>query len=83
MQHQRGGFLLCFQRHALQHLAQGKPRRIAQLAGVSGCGDFGQQAAQQCAHLVIGHGDGLRYPIPPYGVQNDVRAGMAASYGAK
>ena len=27
--------------------------------------------------------NGLRYPIPPYGVQNDVRAGMAASYGAK
>lgn len=24
--------------------------------------------------------NGLRYPIPPYGVQNDVRAGMAASY---
>ncbi len=27
--------------------------------------------------------NGLRYPIPPYGVQNDVRAGMSASYGAK
>ena len=27
--------------------------------------------------------NGLRYPIPPYGVQNDVRAGMAASYGPK
>ena len=27
--------------------------------------------------------NGLRYPIPPYGVQNDVRAGMAASYGAR
>jgi uncharacterized protein (DUF169 family) len=24
--------------------------------------------------------NGLRYPIPPYGIQNDVRAGMAASY---
>ena len=24
--------------------------------------------------------NGLRYPIAPYGVQNDVRAGMAASY---
>lgn len=24
--------------------------------------------------------NGLRYPIPPYGVQNDVRAGMSASY---
>lgn len=27
--------------------------------------------------------NGLRYPIPPYGVQIDVRAGMAASYGSK
>ena len=27
--------------------------------------------------------NGLRYPIPPYGVQNDVRAGMGASYKAK
>jgi len=27
--------------------------------------------------------NGLRYPIAPYGVQNDVRAGMAASYAAK
>jgi uncharacterized protein (DUF169 family) len=27
--------------------------------------------------------NGLRYPIPPYGVQNDVRAGMAVSYGQK
>jgi uncharacterized protein (DUF169 family) len=24
--------------------------------------------------------NGLRYPIPPYGIQNDVRAGMSASY---
>ena len=24
--------------------------------------------------------NGLRYPIPPYGVQNDVRAGLGASY---
>ena len=28
-------------------------------------------------------GNGLRYPIPPYGVQMDVRAGMARSYGDK
>jgi len=27
--------------------------------------------------------NGLRYPIPPYGVQMDVRAGMAASYGQR
>ena len=27
--------------------------------------------------------NGLRYPIPPYGVQMDVRAGMQRSYGAK
>ena len=25
--------------------------------------------------------NGLRYPIPQYGIQHDVRAGMAASYG--
>ena len=25
--------------------------------------------------------NGLRYPIPQYGIQNDVRAGLAASYG--
>jgi uncharacterized protein (DUF169 family) len=25
--------------------------------------------------------NGLRYPIPPYGIQMDVRAGMGASYG--
>ncbi|MBT4162178.1 MAG: hypothetical protein HOE54_12790, partial [Gammaproteobacteria bacterium] len=24
--------------------------------------------------------NGLRYPIPPYGVNNDVRAGMGVSY---
>lgn len=28
-------------------------------------------------------GNGFRYPIPPYGVQMDVRAGMAVSYGAR
>ncbi|OLL27531.1 hypothetical protein BTH42_32360 [Burkholderia sp. SRS-W-2-2016] len=28
-------------------------------------------------------GNGLRYPIPPYGVQADVRAGMSVSYGKK
>lgn len=28
-------------------------------------------------------GNGLRYPIPPYSVQLDVRAGMSASYGKK
>ncbi|MDE2329643.1 MAG: DUF169 domain-containing protein, partial [Bradyrhizobium sp.] len=27
--------------------------------------------------------NGLRYPIAPYGIQNDVRAGMGASYGKK
>ena len=27
--------------------------------------------------------NGLRYPIPHYGIQCDVRAGMGASYGKK
>jgi uncharacterized protein (DUF169 family) len=27
--------------------------------------------------------NGLRYPIAPYGIQNDVRAGMSVSYGRK
>ena len=27
--------------------------------------------------------NGLRYPIPPYGIQSDVRAGMSVSYGKK
>jgi uncharacterized protein (DUF169 family) len=27
--------------------------------------------------------NGLRYPIPPYGIQQDVRAGMGVSYGGK
>lgn len=27
--------------------------------------------------------NGLRYPIPQYGIQNDVRAGLAVSYGKK
>ncbi|MCC6382088.1 MAG: DUF169 domain-containing protein [Dehalococcoidia bacterium] len=27
--------------------------------------------------------NGLRYPIPPYGIQADARAGMAASYGGR
>ena len=27
--------------------------------------------------------NGLRYPVPPYGIQQDVRDGMAASYPAK
>jgi hypothetical protein len=26
--------------------------------------------------------NGLRYPIPAYGVNNDVRAGMGVSYGS-
>jgi len=25
--------------------------------------------------------NGLRYPIPPYGIQNDARAGLGVSYG--
>ena len=30
----------------------------------------------------LGHlsANGLRYPIPPYGIQQDVRAGMGASF---
>src|SRR3974390_3382370 len=28
-------------------------------------------------------GNGLRYPIPPYGIQSDVRAGMGVSYAKK
>jgi uncharacterized protein (DUF169 family) len=39
------------------------------------------QLAQAVEGLKRLSGNGLRYPIPPYGVQNDVRAGMAASYG--
>jgi uncharacterized protein (DUF2141 family) len=27
--------------------------------------------------------NGLRYPIAPYGIQNDVRAGMGVSYAKK
>jgi uncharacterized protein (DUF169 family) len=27
--------------------------------------------------------NGLRYPIPQYGVQSDARAGLAVSYGSK
>jgi len=27
--------------------------------------------------------NGLRYPIPQYGIQNDVRAGMGVSYSSK
>ena len=27
--------------------------------------------------------NGLRYPIPPYGIQNDPSAGMGASYAGK
>jgi hypothetical protein len=27
--------------------------------------------------------NGLRYPIAPYGIQSDVRAGMGVSYGKK
>ena len=26
-------------------------------------------------------GNGLRYPIPPYGIQSDARAGLGVSYG--
>jgi len=38
------------------------------------------KAIEGLSHLA---GNGLRYPIPPYGVQADVRAGMAVSYGKK
>jgi hypothetical protein len=27
--------------------------------------------------------NGLRYPIPQYGIQADARAGLAVSYGSK
>ena len=27
--------------------------------------------------------NGLRYPIAPYGIQNDVRAGMGVSYASR
>jgi hypothetical protein len=27
--------------------------------------------------------NGLRYPIPPYGIQNDAAAGLAVSYSSK
>ena len=32
------------------------------------------------AHLSA---NGLRYPIPQYGIQNDARAGLAVSYAPK
>jgi hypothetical protein len=32
------------------------------------------------AHLSA---NGLRYPIPQYGIQNDARAGLAVSYASK
>jgi hypothetical protein len=28
------------------------------------------------------HKNGLRYPIPPYGIQSDAAAGLAVSYPA-
>ena len=28
-------------------------------------------------------GNGLRYPFPPYGIQQDVRAGLGVSYAGK
>lgn len=40
------------------------------------------QLAQAIAGVERLAANGLRYPIPPYGVQMDVRAGMARSYGA-
>jgi hypothetical protein len=27
--------------------------------------------------------NGLRYPIPQYGIQSDARAGLAVSYGSR
>lgn len=41
------------------------------------------QLAQAVEGLERLSANGLRYPIPPYGVQMDVRAGMAASYGSR
>ena len=29
------------------------------------------------------HRNGLRYPVPPYGIQGDAAAGLAVSYPAK
>lgn len=29
------------------------------------------------------HRNGLRYPVPPFGIQSDAQAGLAASYGSK
>jgi hypothetical protein len=29
------------------------------------------------------HRNGLRYPVPPYGIQSDAGAGLAVSYAAK
>ena len=41
------------------------------------------QLAQAVEGLKRLSANGLRYPIPPYGVQMDVRAGMQRSYGDK
>ncbi|MFN0186890.1 MAG: DUF169 domain-containing protein [Aquabacterium sp.] len=41
------------------------------------------QLTKAIAGLQVLQGNGFRYPIPPYGVQMDVRAGMAVSYGDK
>ncbi|MEZ5646295.1 MAG: DUF169 domain-containing protein [Burkholderiaceae bacterium] len=41
------------------------------------------QLAQAIQGLESLSANGLRYPIPPYGVQMDVRAGMSRSYGQK
>jgi len=41
------------------------------------------QLAQAIAGVERLSANGLRYPIPPYGVQMDVRAGMSRSYGKR
>ena len=39
--------------------------------------------AQPIARMQALPGRGLRYPIPQYGIQADVRAGMGASYPSR
>ena len=61
---------------------EGYPAAIAQKSSLTS-----QQVQEQLAQAIDGlerlSANGLRYPIPPYGVQMDVRAGMARSYSPK
>ena len=57
---------------------------LAEIHAVAGVkGDRADKAIDAIAGMKRLSANGLRYPIPQYGIQSDARAGLAVSYGER